>query len=652
MNGQSRKRMASLAIGISTADPLPYMRGAINGATEFHHWATSAGYESEFLTDAPDKPVTIPILRQKLEEMLTRNSATMPGEPIYRFLLYFAGHGVIRDAGKSLWLLSDWSREGKAVDVEQLKKRIGRYGVSQISVFADACKKFPANIDTGELDEDSVLGWGGARSVYPPYIDSFDAVQDGYPALMVPGLSEEEDRCLFSGVLMEGLWGAPSALSSFVSGKVTSHSLSEFLRAEVPKRAASYNRKLFPNTMPMFPPDAAVYFCDVQPPPMPPPMRPWPDPAQIAGATQPAPAPAPRPPAAKPGFAGVVDDVLGAITSPFASFTTFTSPAVSVSDILEALRRKQSAPEPPEPPRAPEPDPGEVLQQRIAAQDVPTHFETGSGFAVEGGEIRAVWTLPGRFAGTAGRPDWWRITDSSSGWVQRPGAALIELASDQILALTVLPDFIASVVCNERGAQAVLYREVYTDKSMGGLAARAITEMESGSLRADSIADLTVELRQSKHADPTLGVISAYLYDSIGDLDSIRRMAWYYIQHAQGIPYDIALLAQAPARRNANGLLEIDIPAVPQRLPRTEKEKQFSWTCTATPSATGIVAGLWPWMRQGWGYLDDPTDVEAGLIDPAIAALRSQLTSARFTTFNAQGGGQLATYLGCIPNTP
>lgn len=584
------RRMASLAIGVSKAERLPYLRGALNGAIEFHKWASAAGYESEVLTDEGDSQLTIPVLRQKLEYMLRPKDAD--GSAIYRFMLYFAGHGVIRDANASLWLLSDWFSEWRAVSVEQLKRRLGWYGVSQISVFADACKKFPANIDTGDINEDSVLGRGPQQPPYPPYIDAFDAVQDGNPAIMIPGRSEDEDRCLFTGVLMEGLWGSSGALSDLVPGKVTSHSLERFLRNEVPRRAATYQRKVLPNTKPMFPPDAAVYFCDVQPPPSPPAFQPWPDPSQVLG------------------------------------ITTTQGPEPLVEAVV-------------------------ALKERIEGQQVPPSFETASGFAVEGAAIRAVWTLPGRFAGVKERRDWWHVGEGKSDWLMKPSPVLIELADGRFLGPTALRLFVASIVCApERGAASLVYRMVYSQDDTVHIAAKAIAQMEAGNLRANAISNLTAQLRQLKHVDPTLGVISAYLYDSIGDLDSIRRMAYFYVSHGQGIPYDIALLAQSSAWRSPDdGLLHLQVPAVPERAPRTDVEQQFEWTWQMTPAVEGEVAGLWPWMRQGWAFLEDPTDMEMGLVDPFIASLRSQLTSARFSTLDFQGGRRLAAYLNMIEHT-
>jgi hypothetical protein len=438
---------------------------------------------------------------------------------------------------------------------------------------------------------------------------------------------------------MEGLWGTPSAISQFFPGKVTSQSLGQFLLTEVPKRAESYKRKLNPTVQPLFPLGSDVYFGDQQPPPNPPEFDPWPDPKLVLGMGPQATA------TEKPDLGSLLGGLLSDGAELTRSAVTSTTEWSHIAGGLagwgvRGAHRKAQEDTPHQP------DPGEALRKRIQSQEIPQHFETGAGFAMEGAKISAIWTLTGSTAGVAGRADWWHVGGSAIQGLQDPTPTLIELTNGLFLALTALPHFIGSVVCNDRGAEALVYRELYTQKSTGDLVASAIAQMESGSLRSDSIADLVVELRQSKHVDPTLGVISAYLYDSIGDVESIRRMAFHYIQHHQAIPYDIALLAQVEGRRNAKGLLQVDIPDVMVREPRTQKERQFLWTWEHTPASTGIVAGFWPWMRQGWTFLEDSTEAEFGLVRPGITALRSQLTSARFATLTQQGGRELVHVFG------
>ena len=125
----STSRDVAIAIGVSDAKPLPYLAGAINAAHAFHKWASNFGYASTVVTDEVH-PVTIARLRSELEALLA------PAEgPIHRLLIYFSGHGLIREAEEGLWLLSDWHDELKAVAVEVLKRRLYmRHGEADIRI--------------------------------------------------------------------------------------------------------------------------------------------------------------------------------------------------------------------------------------------------------------------------------------------------------------------------------------------------------------------------------------------------------------------------------------------------------------------------------------------------------------------------------------
>lgn len=570
-------REVALAIGVGDASPLPYLSGAVNGARAFHDWASKLGYDSRLLTDA-DQPVTIPRLRLELESMLK------PADPpIHRMVLYFAGHGLIREAEEGLWLLSDWNNELRAVAVEGLKRRLYMHNIQQIAIFADSCRSLPANISAADLCPDPVLGRGPVREQKPPAIDKFIAAQDGSATFMVPGLTSEQDRCLFSGVLMEGLWGTkPEAFSKLLKDKVTSRSLGTYLDAEVPKRAECYKRKLIPSVSPTFPEGDDIYFGSGVPP-KPPAFPEWPAPGAGAG--------------------------MGGSVKP-----TFKIAAV---------------------PKAP------PLIKKMRRQPRPPTFETGAGFAVEGGSVIGVWTPAGVLAESHGQPNWWRLRHRSDARLLTSAPVLIEFEDGIFAAATAMPGFIATALREPRGLSALIYRPGYAPADTAAAAESAIAAMEKGSLRAKDATDLAVQLRHEKHADPVLGVISAYLYDSIGDIENIRRMAFYYTYYGQPIPYDIALLAQLRGEWS-DGVLLAQVPAVSRRDPRTEAEQRHEWTYSATPPAHGEVGGLWPWMRQGWTFLDDPATDGSTLVTPGLIELNRHLLSGRFTTLDTEGGRALA----------
>jgi hypothetical protein len=578
----SRRRMAALAIGVSDAAPLPFLGGAVNGARAFHEWAQALGYESRLVTDESE-PVTAPRLRHELEALLPAEAPST-----HRLLIYFAGHGVIREVEEGLWLLSDWNQELRAVAVEALKRRLHLYRVNQVAFFADACRSLPADIDTADLTPEPILGRGpGPRSVMVA-IDKYIAAQDGTRTFMIPGAAPNEDRCLFSGLLLEALWGTKqSAFSTLLPDKVTSRSLGTFLQTEVPQLAQSYRITLVPSVSPTFPEGDDVYFGD-GPKVSPPAFPPWPPPDELI--------------ALEP-------------------------------DGSSELRHAPPTPRKTETP----------LENQLRTQERPDAFETRSGFAVDGEAVVGIWTAPDVLAEVHSRADWWRIRHANEVVLRLPAPVLIEFASGVFAPATALPDFIASFVATDRGVAAVVYREVHAQPQVAKATEEAIGKLERGGLRADDAANLAVELRQGKRADPVRGVISAYLYDSIGDVESIRRMAFYYLRNNRAIPYDIALLAQLEGERRNDRLLWATVPAVPSRKPRTEKESRVGWAYSATQEMTGVVGGLWPWLRQGWAFLDDPAADGSTLVLPGLIEVAEELTPARFTTLHHAGGRRLAS---------
>jgi len=125
--------MRCLAIGILDAPPLEPPQGAVNGAKAFGAWAKGLGIQTEILTDE-DTPVGCEEVRKAFERLFA-------GKPkISRLLIYFAGHGVARDANEDLWLLSNWSTDQRAVAVGGLRRRLERFGVEQLTIIADACR--------------------------------------------------------------------------------------------------------------------------------------------------------------------------------------------------------------------------------------------------------------------------------------------------------------------------------------------------------------------------------------------------------------------------------------------------------------------------------------------------------------------------------
>ena len=588
----SATREIALAIGVGDAKPLPYLSGAVNGARAFHDWASKFGYDSRLITDE-DEPVTMDHLRAALATMLKPDD-----QPIHRMLLYFAGHGLIREAEEGLWLLSDWHDELRAVAIESLKRRLFMHDIRQIAIFSDSCRSLPPDVQAADLTPDAVLGRGPFRSDAPPAIDKFVAAQDGAETFMIPGDTPEEDRCLFSGLLIEGLWGTkPDAFSKVLTGKITSRSLGAFLQTAVPVLAKQYKRALTPSVSPTFSEDDDVYYTASRVAAVPA-FPPWPTAEAVAAM-------------------GLRRETLKIV------------PGVG------------EEPLPAEPFFAEERTP---LIETIRSYSWPRD-EIFEGFAVEGAEVKAFWTPEGVSLERYQHNHWWAFRNKGTTILPHSVPVLIEFADGMFAAVAGLATFVGNVLRDRQGFSSLVYRRRGGLVETAAVAEEAIGQLEEGGLRADSATNLAVRLRGEKHADPVLGVISAYLYDAIDDIDSIRRMAYYYTAHDQPIPYDIVLLAQLRGEFR-DGRFHVNVPAVMKRAPRTEHELPNDWTFSATPAVAGEVGGLWPWMRQGWTFLDDPLDSESTLIVPGLVDLIPFLRTGRFAMFGTEGGQRLAQRFG------
>ncbi|HKP04587.1 MAG TPA: hypothetical protein VJU77_14645 [Chthoniobacterales bacterium] len=589
------QRNLSLAVGVAQAGHLAFLNGAINGARAFHEWAKTSSYESHLLVDDPD-PVTVDVLRSKFDAMFSG------GAPVHRLLLYFSGHGMIRDAEERLWFLSKWDTELRVVHVEMLRRRLMRYyNIEQIAIFADACSVLPSKIEQLDLSLDGVVSQRSGTPTGETQIDRFDASQDGDAALMLPFEDASDDRGVFSGVLLEALWGTKTnAFSKLKQNKITSGSLGSYLKTEVPRVAKIYNRELKPRISPTFEEADDIYF-EADPTFKPPVLPRWPPPDLVIG-----------PPGPKIIETRRLDAEWG---------------SVSVPEDSTPFPESENT--------------GQWLINKIDRLRIPGMGYNCIGIKIQGEAVKSLRTRGTKKTlwQNSTQKDLWLLSDVHSPESAEP--VLIEFVDGMFASVTGVPNFTTHVIRDSRGVSGLVYQSTLDPNSTNRMAETALSAMENGTLRMDAVVDFATSLRKEKHRDPMLGVISAYLYDSVGDLGNIRRMAYYYVENGQPIPYDIALLAQVPGEMRESRLW-VRIPAVPAQKPRTKAEKDFPWTFEKLRASEGAVAGFWPWMRQGWTYLQDPLDVESGLIRWGLSELIPRLRPGRFVMLDPAGGKRLS----------
>lgn len=606
-----------LAIGVANAAPLDYLPGAANAAHDIGEWARAAGFDKvAVLTDearvgssrwvrgdaapaafAAAHGVTVAAVRAELDYLLRSEP-----DQTDLFLLHFAGHGF-QDGARSIWVTTDYETSARVIGLELLKFRLETFGIANLTIVSDACLNRVATEELANMTQDGVLD-AGITGRADLQLDRFNAARQSQSAFMARSPDPARARCILSGVLVDALWGREAkAIDKYIPGKITSGSLCEFLPGRTAEVGTLYSvnsrAEVFQGQ-----PRGHVVYRDMDLP-VPPPHSPdWPKPGRSLQDI----APNMLPP-------GMIDHQLHGIEPPGG----------------QPGHRDELIP----------PELWPINARIVAPEQPPRHFGIRKGLAaaaadavaganlvVAGGTVRRLWS-----SGTAERhgDGAWHATETTSGQL------IIEF-EDAVFVPVTLFSGLRTVVTRGTGGHVAWGFEGPGDKlDERQQAFDLIARMAAGTLDPAGIPQIAALIRRGKHSDPMMGAIAAYLYDYAGDRDAIRRTAWYYPAHDQPVPYDLAFLGVMPSHRRADGALSIDIPEVPKSAAKGLPDYATDAT-NARPDQP--VAGLCPWLRQGWDFVDGPEDSELALVY-GLRGLRAQLGASAFTTLNEPGGHRL-----------
>ncbi|WP_428745027.1 caspase family protein [Variovorax sp.] len=559
-----------MTIGVSKAPPLSHLPGAITVAREMGDWARNSGFITEVITDENKNPVTIGRIRETLLGMLPAN------DQVELFILHFAGHGFRSGAEQNTWLPSDWHKEMRAISVEGLKRQLYRHGIKSLSIFGDACRSLPTDIDTADIFGDPVLPRGPYDAV-APIIDRINAVGDGQQAYMLKGDGVAPPRCVFSTVLIEGLCGLKDeAFDKHNPDCVIPESLALFSRDRLKEIGETYDLKCSPDYATGIPREHAIYF------------RRGENPADIPIPQWPAP---PSPLVHAPDNNGE-DLQASPLDIKFRAFKQHFRDSLSLHSYLA--------------PRS-------------------------LNLAIRGAVPKKIWsTFPVEKILTNADEAAYRVRGITDSAIQ----ILVEFDDGVFASAVVYEDLITLISRDENGEinwTCVSRWSEFTDGLNTSI--NVIKDLQAGNLSADQVDDITAKLREAKHINPTLGAIASYLYDYTGDIDSIRRMAFFYCIYAQPMPFDVAFMGLLSTKDMGRGAIVADVPPIPARQQSLANGRLPEWVTRATDGGMGQVAGLWPWLRQGWQFMEDPAPQEKaaakGLRDVAKFLLPSQFSSFR-----------------------
>jgi hypothetical protein len=658
-------RHACLAIGVATVTPpknqamrFAYLDGAVIAAQAIGQWALRSGFGDNNVRIVDDggknNPVTRERVQQAVDELFPQG-----GEFVDHLILAFCGHGLTdANVGSISWLFSDSLDEGYRVVADKFTAELVLNGVRRITLISDACRELPKDLDLARLDP--VRGINGHGTQFDsPMFDRFVASQDGKLGFMVsePN-SAKPGKCIFSGVIIDVLWGKePDAIDH---GLITTATFGVSVRDRTTERANDYHLKLYPQCL--VDPKAAVLYDAAKPPQPEPELQPWPPAgsAAIMGANVPALA-----------GAGDADSnlklvrldksfrrrILGSDFGLNRHDRTVSTESLRIpddsKDLLHDLVRLRTSPA-----RG-----ARIVGKRQKVQSLVNRLEAD---AVADARKRVAddvreslvqirpWedadrsnlSVPGESARLWSRYPVTQRTRSTARVAFRvesdPNGTpiLVELADGSFTPVVPYSQLYAVVEQSTAGDVLQAYGEYNTGKAFRDAVA-AISDFTAGRIGPDRVDELAGQLRYGKHANPVLGGICAYLYRAVADFDSIRRMAYFYARRRQPVPFDIALLGAMRVIQNADGALQLDVPAVKARKLGNGGRNIPGFVTMKTPKILARIGGRCPWLGLGWDYVGQPRPEWAALVD-GLAEHAREIRRSGFTVLPNKIGLALA----------
>lgn len=621
-----------LAIAVEYTYSLPRLKGAIPSAKALYNWALTQDYQADIVTDE-DEPVTTQRVKNALQTLLGQGGQD-------RIIISFAGHGITQNGTEDLWLLSDWLKTPGAIDHAKMRLLIERYRPVQVGIISDACRSFAtkkvkgvegsAIVDNKEYKERSVQ-----RAI-------INGTLSGYESFSTP-VENETQYCFLSKVTYDALrgelpWGNQDSLSNDTFYKLIEDEVPELAKKfkvkQKPDPQGSF--RTYPNNVWSTKNSAlvALQSLDFAPP------------AEVDAVIDPEPSAPSTNPGGFGGFGGFggLGGILGrrgpkyypTPADEYGGSPEYESDGFDGSDDMNIGGVEF-------PTRLPEAksfadeidEESERLRQQLKHVDDSLELLGGEqlGITINGATIvdNYIGTcLPIRSSDSTPADELFNYDKSAPSY-------LIKLDNGDWCGAAYYSGYRSQFLVNSQGVSAFSLSSQY-----GSTASEALRNMAMASLGHSfgNPYDNAAQIRAEKHIDPVLGAIAAYSYYQIGEIDEIRRMAYYYAFNHQAIPFDIAMLAQLELKDSEFGYYG-EVPGIEAREPKTWREEEADYTHAATNPETVLVAGRFPWLTRGWSFVDDNRNASIRALEP----IAKHVSSSLFTTLSPEGGPLLLQYL-------
>lgn len=602
----ANRNVGMVAVGVDTAGGLPQLAGAASGAASMAAWLRS---QSPFgvtsfiteLTDADKTKISARMVQDAVRVLVERGDLDL-------LILYFAGHGVVKSGNDEQVLLSDvQTYKDEAIAIATTLANARYSTVPHVIVISDACRNAVDPFGSlGTVAGKPALDRRAVVGVRKSMVDVFYATEPSQTA------KEFDGDGFFTEVLLDALRNPPPSVTEVwpeLDPGVTvvpAWKLEPYLGVEVPLRAAK-QAPSFDQT-----PDFDVRS----------------HPPQFFGYAK----------AAPPTRSGPVVGAVGSDPARLAVVLDVQKRSAALREMSLTLTSFAHAPKRAAAPTLRDTGLAGEIEAYVGSDQGRTAFETRTGYTVIGGTVEKAMLSGGKSGelvrtheGVEGRDVRLSPRPYSAPPNEQRGSVALFFAGGTVAILPILPGYIGTLGLRDGRVASLSFeisaqlradlhesddeRRVFAERR-----ALAAALSENGKLqrlaRGDG-AHFASFLRQSKRADPTLGIYAAYAYALSGNdegASSVNRWFRDYpsLDPKSGlprspVPFDVAMLV--------DGL------------------------SPATAMLAPGFAPFCPMMTLGWSLM--PSYIDEATLHPAIVAAGRSRLNAEWTTFRHQDVGPM-----------
>ncbi len=580
--GRDPNARAAVVIGVNATGNLPILNAAVSGAKEVATWLKGEGFGvKEHIDD--NQAVTVVDIFDSVNQLVSLGT-------LEQLVIYFSGHGFLNSFDE-IWMLSGApSNPNEAISLRESIVLARETAIPNVVFISDACRSTSASLGAQRVRGGLIFPNPERSARLRPEVDRFLAALPGNTAAEIPVQhSVERFKGIYTTAFLDAFRHPDDTMIHNLNNQkvIPNRSLKAYLGREVPQRAQAASIRLHQEPDSIIESGTATFIGRAQ-------LS-----AVVDGSTP-----------TTTNNSTVLDLASAELAN--IGLNTFESTSTPVnSAVFDAVKRKTGF---------------DVKLQKILKANAPSSFETHTGFAINGANVREAFVTDNTALDVFSVGDGTDAQDVIRLSGDQPTSLIIRFSDDSGSVVAALPGYIGTVVVDDTGVASVTYHPsentsrwhdyLHNQDRLVELRAYVATAARLGVFRIEGnrenrmrrSEELADRIRILKAIDPTLGLYAAYAYTEADVLGQVRSVRDFMNSDLNTDLFDVAMLSGGLSPSNYE-----------------------------LRSSSSSFVPFCPLLAQGWGLLR----VRNIKLLPVIEQMKEHMRPALWTTFDREGMSRL-----------